>query len=204
MNTEDYARYVAFLKLHLSPPRLDHSIGVMRVMQELASIYSLDSDQATTAGLLHDAAKDLPTETQLALAEQAQIKFSYPCERHPVYLHAPVGAFVVSNKLGITDSLVLDAIAFHSYSGHGENFDTPLARCLRSADILAPVNDWKGMRRLKSIVYTGQLQEAALLQSGWLIEYFREIGLPIHPTLDNNFCSLSTQLQVNDSFFERW
>jgi HD superfamily phosphohydrolase YqeK len=56
------ARYTPFLKQLLTPNRLRHSYGVMQVMQELAPIYALDPKKALLAGLLHDAAKELPPE----------------------------------------------------------------------------------------------------------------------------------------------
>lgn len=203
MNIQDHDNYLSFLKRSLTPQRLQHSVGVMSVMGDLAEIYSLDWTQATCAGLLHDAAKDLTVERQLELAKEANIKFDHPFERHPVYLHAVVGAYLVSKELGITDSLVLDAIAMHSHSGYGRNNDTPLARCLQLADILAPIKEWNGIKRLKSLVYAGQMEEAVLLQCGWLIEFFNEIGVPIHPNLTRNFQLLSVKLSVADSFFER-
>ncbi len=49
----DLARYLAFLRGLVSPPRLRHSIGVMRVMGDLAVIYRLDEREALEAGLLH-------------------------------------------------------------------------------------------------------------------------------------------------------
>lgn len=204
MNHQDYDKYLQFLKRNLTSERLEHSIGVMRVMGELAEIYSLDATQAETTGLLHDAAKDLPVADQLALAEQANLQFAHASERHPVYLHAPVGAYVVATELGITDGLVLDAIRAHSNTWNVRSDDTPLARCLRSADILAPAKEWKGMNRLKSVVYAGKMEEAMLLQYHWLIELFQETDVPIHPNLTSSYQWLSDKLQVTDSFFERW
>jgi len=84
------AEYIPFLVNVLTLSRLRHSLGVMQVMGELAEICHLDRTQALLAGLLRDAAKDLSVERQLALAEEAQIEFHHDCERHPVYLHAPV------------------------------------------------------------------------------------------------------------------
>ncbi len=200
-NTEQYLPY---LKQVLTPSRLEHSLGVMRVMGELAEIYALDATQAMTAGLLHDAAKDLPLEQQLALAQEAPIEFKHPCERHPIYLHAPVSAYLCSRELGITDNLILDSITAHSHSYDGERFDTLFSWCLRAADMLAPVKEWKGMQKLARAVYAGQIQEASLLKCGWLIEYLEEVAIPVHPALQNSCQSLAARLDVTDSFFERW
>ena len=196
--------YLSFLERTLTPSRFQHSLGVRRVMGELAEIYGLDHAPAMTAGPLHDAAKDLSPERQLALAEQANIKFLHPSERHPAYLHAPLGAYVASKELGVRDRLVLEAIASHSYIGNGVNFDAPFSWCLRFADLLAPVREWQGMNKLKSTVYAGRMQEAALLQCRWLIEYLQEFGVPIHPNLERKFLSLAAQLGVDEAFFERW
>jgi HD superfamily phosphohydrolase YqeK len=83
----------------------------MQVMAELTPIYSLDRAQAKSAGLLHDAARDLNCEHQLALAKEAGIELCDPCEQHPVYLHALVGAYLAAKELGVMDRLILDAIA---------------------------------------------------------------------------------------------
>jgi predicted HD superfamily hydrolase involved in NAD metabolism len=197
-------KYRPFLASVLTPPRLQHSLGVMQVMGELAGIYHLDREQALLAGLLHDAAKDLSIERQLALAAEARIEFHHECERHPVYLHAPVGAYVVARDLGVTDEQVLNAIATHSDSGDRLESDVCFQWCLQAADILAPVSEWRGIRKFKEIVYAGRLSEAALLRSGWLLEYFERAGVPIHPNLERKFQSLLDQLQVAESFFERW
>ena len=197
-------RYLPFLRSLLTPSRLQHSLGVMRVMAELTPIYSLDRVQAMTAGLLHDAARDLNSEHQLALAEEAGIELCDPCEQHPVYLHALVGAYLVAKELGITDRLILDAIAAHSYAGNGHHFDAPLSQCLRFADILAPVQEWQGMKKLKGVVYARQTEEAALLQCGWLIEYFQEQRVPVHPNLARQYQVLVSKVAVTESFFERW
>ena len=176
----------------------------MKVMADLSEVYRLDSAKAMMAGLLHDAARDFTSLQLLTTAGEAKIKFSHPCEQHPVYLHAPVSAYLVSKELGVTDQLVLDAISTHSYVNTRDNFDVLFCWCLRAADILAPVQEWKGMRKLKSIVYAGRMEEAALLQSGWLIEYFEEQSIPVHPNLVKKFQALSAKLSVTNSFFARW
>jgi predicted HD superfamily hydrolase involved in NAD metabolism len=176
----------------------------MHVMGELAQVYRLDPTRAMTAGLLHDSARDLKVEHQLALAEEAGMMLSHPCERHPVYLHALVGAYLVSKELGITDGLILDAISTHSYAGNGDNLENLFSRCLRAADILAPIHEWKGKEKLRRVVWAGRMDEAALLQSGWLIEFFEQRGIPVHPNLMESYETLSAKLGVDDSFFERW
>jgi len=188
----------------LTPQRLQHSLGVMHVMRELADIYSLDPARAAVVGLLHDAGKDLTATQQIALAKEMGLELRYPCEKHPQYLHGPVSAYLIWKECNITDDLILEAISTHTYYGKGVNLNLALAWSLRFADLLAPAREWVGMKKLKTIVYKGELEKAALLQSRWVIEFFEEIDIPIHPNLTRIFRELSIQLGVDSSFFERW
>ncbi len=195
--------YHAYLTQHLTPARLQHSIGVMRLMQDLAELYGLDLDRAITAGLLHDVAKDLSPEELLTLAEQGGITFAYPCEQIPMYLHGPVGAYLVQTELGVTDSVIVDAIKMHTSHGEVAEGQRRFAWCLRLADILAPVKPWPGMKKLKRKVYTGHFEEAKLLLSAWVIEYFQASDIPVHPNFRQNVATISARLRVGPGFYER-
>jgi predicted HD superfamily hydrolase involved in NAD metabolism len=175
----------------------------MRVMMDLADIYGLDRDQALSAGLLHDTAKELEAEQLRALADEGRIELTDPCDQHPVYLHALVGAYLVQRDLDISDREVLRAIAAHSYARDGLAGNVGLINCLRVADILVPVEAWEGIQKLKRLVYAGRLEEASLLHCGWSIDYFREIGVPLHPNLQREFAALSTKLAVSGAFFDK-
>ena len=178
-------RYLAFLESVLTPERLQHSLGVEHVMEELAGVYSLDREQAALTGLLHDVAKDMEPERQMALATEAGIDIGHPCERDPFYLHGPVGAYVVSKRLGVGDPTVLRAIAMHTWCGEGGGgLGFPLLWCLRFADLLEPTRDdrrWK--QELGRMAYAGRLEEAALFETRLLIRWFEENGTPIHPNM---------------------
>jgi predicted HD superfamily hydrolase involved in NAD metabolism len=200
---EALARYLLLVRTQLSDARIRHSIGVMQVMADLAPIYSLDQAQATTAGFLHDVARDVPDADMFAYVEHVGIPLRHPCERHPVYLHALVGAYQVEHRLGVTDPAVIDAVAAHSYAGDGPNWDAPLTRCLRLADVLAPIRSWEGMDKLEHVTYHGRLEEASLLHAAWVIEYMGEQVIPVHPNLTRERDRLAAQLAVPPTFFDR-
>lgn len=182
--------YLPFLQRILTPARLQHSLGVMQVMGELAPIYALDEERALTAGLLHDAAKDLtPAQIEQIIIE-AKIEFGHPSERdYVLYLHGPVGAYYVQKELGVSDPFILDAIARHTWITAIEAFESPLVWCLRFADILEPNRNWNetarkirdGEPRLRQAVFAGQLAEAALIQAEILIDFLEDAGKPVHP-----------------------
>ena len=124
-------QYLPFLKRVLTPHRLEHSLGVMQVMGELADPFGLDKEKAQTIGILHDAAKDLPQSKIDELVREGNIKISNECEKdYVLYLHGPVGSYFVSQELGINDELILDAIKTHTYYATSRYFDDPMSWCL--------------------------------------------------------------------------
>jgi predicted HD superfamily hydrolase involved in NAD metabolism len=204
------SRYLPFLEEVLTPSRLAHSLGVMQVMGELAEIYQLEQEQALTAGILHDAGKDLPVEKQNELVAAGSIRIDQECETNYVlYLHGPVSSFLVQTELGIQDELILDAITGHTYFGDSPHFDHPLSWCLRFSDILEPTRNWgkekiilNCAKRLRELAYAGQLQAAAFLQTGCLIQWFEEKGMPVHPRMRSIKQGLGNTLNLSDVFLE--
>lgn len=189
MTPDMFPVYFSFLERVLTPPRLKHSLGVMQVMEELAVVYGLDMEKARAAGLLHDAGKDLTSEQQAYLIKEGGIEVRYPEELdYVLYLHGPVGAYFVRKELGVSDTLILDAIAMHTYYGEGAHWDDPLVWCLRFSDILEPNRNWsavswlrQGEPLLRELAYSGRMADAASLQTGVIIEWFDTVGYPVHP-----------------------
>ncbi len=205
MNT---TAYLPYLEKVLTPKRLEHSLGAMQIMGELAGVYGMDREQWMTAGLLHDAAKDLSPARQEEIVRQANIEIRDVCDLdYGLYLHGPVGAYLVQQDLGVTDPLILDAIKMHTYYGQGNNFHAPISWCVRFSDVLEPTRNWSnvawlrnGVSRLRETVYAGRLMEGAFLQTGWLINWFSEAGMLIHPGMRRAHQELSVRLNVDDSF----
>lgn len=204
------AHYTTFLKPVLTPDRYRHSLGVMQVMEDLAGVYGLDREQAALAGLLHDAAKDLPPDEQRRIIQEAALEIeSLNDLNYKLYLHAPVGAVFVRQALGIQDPLVLDAIRLHTYHGEGENFHSPFVWCLRFSDVLEPNRNWAnvpwirtGRDRLDRLVHEGRLKEAAFLQTGWVIRMFEGNHFPVHANLHRVYRELSQELSLDAAFLD--
>jgi predicted HD superfamily hydrolase involved in NAD metabolism len=197
------SHYLPFLQRVLTPSRLQHSLGVMQVMGELAKIYALDEERALTAGLLHDAAKELTTEQIEKIVIEAPIEFHDPSEHEYVlYLHGPVGAYYVQKELGVSDPIILDAIYRHTWVGKIEEFESPLVWCLRFSDILEPNRRWNdaarkiraGEPRLRQTVFAGQLEESALILAEILIDFMEDVGSPVHPNYYRMRRELSARL----------
>ena len=177
-------RYLTDLRANLTPARLNHSLEVMAVMDRLAGVYSLDREKALTAGLLHDAVKDFPDKQLVEMAGRAGLPLVDPCDRHPLYLHGPVGAVYVRERLGVRDAQILDAIYTHSLIENGSDFHAPFSWCLRFADILEPTRSWTDFHaRLGPVVYAGDLRKGAQMVMEWVLVLFARLGNPVHPRL---------------------
>ena len=193
------AKYEGYLKKKLTPQRFEHSLGVMNTMEELSAVYNLNQDQAMLAGLLHDAAKELPPSEWMSLVSQDKqlLRDSMLYDYHR-YLHGPVGTIVIQGDLHIEDEEVQGAIATHGYYGPWKAFDRPLSWCLRMSDILEPGRDWRDNRWLKDLVtplreaaYGGQLKEAALMITQRLSVWYAAEGIAVHPNIQRVAHSLS-------------
>lgn len=203
--------YLPFLERVLTPHRLQHSLNVMTMMDDLSGIYRLDRDRAVLAGLLHDAAKDITPEQREQLIAEAGIPNQEPWERDYVfYQHGPVGAYFVRKELGITDPVILDAITMHTYCGEGENFYSALVWCLRFSDILEPGRHWDENTRwlrdgeplLRELVFGGRLDEAAFFQTGLLLRFRQDRSGPIHPQMRQAHLDYAARTGLDDSWFD--
>ena len=95
--------------------RFVHSLGVMTLAGELADIYGIDRQKASLAGLIHDAAKQLPKDEQLELLEKAyegkekdEIVF-----KSKSLWHGPAGSVYVKEKFGV-DEEIQNAVFYHT------------------------------------------------------------------------------------------
>ena len=99
----------------MNEERFTHSLGVMELSGELARIYNVDEKRARLAGLIHDAAKQLPEKEQHKLLEKAydgkepdRIVF----ENKSLW-HGPAGAVYVREKFDADDE-ICSAVFYHT------------------------------------------------------------------------------------------
>ena len=93
----------------MSGKRLLHSINVCVLATRYAVRFGADPDKCALAALLHDCAKELPEDEQIALS--AKIIHGYIPGKQ--ILHSPAGAVYAREHYGVEDQEVLDAIQFH-------------------------------------------------------------------------------------------
>jgi predicted HD superfamily hydrolase involved in NAD metabolism len=104
----------------------------------LAMRYGSDMEQAMLAGLLHDCAKCLPGEKQIALCKKHHIPMRRVEEENPFLLHAKLGAFLAKKNYHVEDAKVLHAIEVHTT---GEPAMNQLDKIIFIADYIEPNRD---------------------------------------------------------------
>lgn len=107
------------IKKHISDlmdkERFNHSLGVMELSEKLAKIYGIDSEKAKFAGLIHDAAKQLPRDKMFFLLEKAyegREKDEIVFENKALW-HGPAGAVYVKETFG-ADEEIASAVFYHT------------------------------------------------------------------------------------------
>jgi HD superfamily phosphohydrolase YqeK len=117
-------------------------------------------------------------------------------------MNPDVDDYIIEQKLGVIDSIILDAISRHSYFGEGSALSSSFCWCLRFADLLEPTRDWEELRsKLKPFVYAGEIGEAAYLLMRWVIPFHESVLLPVHPNMHRVFDELSI-LKSQGSLYE--
>lgn len=108
-----YTKYKEWLKNNLKEERYEHSLGTAECAEELAKRFGVDSDKAYLCGLIHDCAKCFPDmELKSMICECSNL-----CDGeliNPKTYHAPAGAIIAKQELGICDEEILSATRWHT------------------------------------------------------------------------------------------
>lgn len=126
------------LKRRLPKRRYRHSLGVSYTAAVLAWAHGVDQEKAMLAGLLHDYAKAMSNEEQIAYCKKHHIELTKYERRHPQVIHGKVGALMIMRRYGIKDEQVLNAIIHHTLGREGM---TTLEKIVFIADYIEPERD---------------------------------------------------------------
>lgn len=102
------------LKKELDKNRYEHTKGVMYTAGCIAMAHGYDYKKAMLAGLLHDCAKCIPTETKFELCEKYHVILSESEVKNPSLIHAKLGAALAEQVYQVTDPEILHAIKVHT------------------------------------------------------------------------------------------
>ena len=132
-----------YKKYGMKPSRVRHSYSTALCGAQLAKRMNIDTDKAATALLLHDIGKYVTSEA----AEKMGLHFSVDLAAMPEPIrHAEIGACILSQLEGITDSEIIGAVRWHTT---GKAAMSPLEIVVFLADFIEPFRDFAGVDEVR-------------------------------------------------------
>lgn len=173
MNRDEALKLV---KPHLTDHRYEHTLGVTETAVELAEKYGADKEKTEIAAIFHDYAKFRPKEEM----RQVVVDHDLPkdlLEYSTELLHAPVGAILVRDEIGITDEDILGAITHHT---SGRPNMTLIEKCVFLADYIEPGRKFPGVKEVRELA--SENLDAAIIQSlKNTVNFLMKKNQPVYP-----------------------
>jgi predicted HD superfamily hydrolase involved in NAD metabolism len=163
------------LKKMLDEKRFVHTIAVCEAAVTLAERFGTNKEKAYLAALLHDCARGLDGEQQIAYCKEKNIELDDYMKNDINPVHALIGADMAKRQFGINDKEILDAISRHAVGC--ENM-TLLDKIIFIADMIEPNrtgNDADKARKLAE-----KDLDKALVPAMRMKTYYLK-GKPMHP-----------------------
>lgn len=137
------------LQAGLSEGRFQHVLRVEEEAVKLAKHFDKDPVKASIASLLHDNAKEMPSQEMYTLARDYWDDGSLKEANEGVW-HGLAAATIAKKVFDCQDQEILDAVAFHP-TGWYHMTDT--AKILYLADYIESGRDFKGVNKMRQISY---------------------------------------------------
>ncbi|MDW7659456.1 MAG: nicotinate-nucleotide adenylyltransferase [Bacillota bacterium] len=172
----------------LTPKRQIHSLNVLNYALHLAIRHGISSRQTALAAILHDCAKCLPADRQLALALESDERALLD---EPL-VHGPAGAVLARQRFGILDEAVLHAIHCHT-TGCADM--TPLDQIIFVADKVEPGRNYANLDEIRSLAETN-LNQATRLCLQEIELYLRREQLSSHPYAGQALADMHNRIKL--------
>ncbi len=166
------------MRAHLAQEhRFAHSLRVARFADRLAQRHEEPAGRARLAGLLHDLARLYAPERLVAECEERGLALDGFERRHPIVLHARLGAELARERFDVDDPAVLSAIGKHTVAAPEMS---RLDCIVYLADALEPGRAYPERARFEALAFRN-LNEAMRAVLGSTLTYLRERGLEAAP-----------------------
>ncbi|MCR4778886.1 MAG: bis(5'-nucleosyl)-tetraphosphatase (symmetrical) YqeK [Lachnospiraceae bacterium] len=173
-NQEQILRLTEMIRGILKPSRFEHSLGVSYTAAALAMRYGADVYKARVAGILHDCAKYLSDDEQIAFAKEKGIELTEAEIANPALIHAKTGAYFAKVKYEIEDSEIINAIRYHTT---GKEDMTLLEKIIFCADYMEPNRkSIPGLDSIRNTIFK-DLDKAALMICDNTLNYLDSLGI---------------------------
>lgn len=161
----------------LPPRRLAHVMGGAQYAVALALRWGTDANEALTAMLLHDVAKNEPRERLRAIIEAHPGEDDPEDRAHPSIWHAVAGAILAREEFGVPSAAVHRAIRLHP-TGDAEM--SLLDKIVFLADYIEPNRSHPAAEPLRRLAFEN-LDEAVCRAIATKTDHLRERGRRLHP-----------------------
>ena len=91
-----------------------HIHRVVEIARELAVCHGINQEQAALAALAHDVARAMTDGELLRRAAGMGLPIGVVDRRVPILLHGPVGAEILQQEAGLTDTSIYKAVYWHT------------------------------------------------------------------------------------------
>jgi len=177
------------IQSQLTAKRFEHSLRVAATAKELASLYHEDEKKVELAAILHDYAKDFPTDK----LKQLLVKGGFPEELllyNQELWHGPVGSYIIKSEHGITDMDILNGVRFHTTGRAGMS---KLELIIYVADYIEPGRQFPGVNEVRKIAQSN-LSKAAWLVSSNTIQFLLQKNALVYPDTIHVYNDLTRSL----------
>ncbi len=184
----------ALLEKSLPPKRYQHSMRVYETALALGKRHHAEEAKVALAALLHDCGREIPVKESVEKARAFGLPVDFIEAGQPVLLHAKIGACLATQKYGVTDPEVLEAIRCHTT---GAETLSLTARIVFLADMLEPGRRFPGVEELRRLARE-DLEQAMFTAYRDTICYLLEAGALIHPAAIAGYNRLALQRKNTD------
>ena len=161
-------RVQTWVEAHLKPKRIPHVRGVVETADWMATRYiPAERMRARLAAWIHDAAKRLPDDELLRLAELHQLPISEGERMVPMLLHGAVGYVLAAEEFGLDDPQLQTACAFHTTGDPSMN---AVDMIVYVADLIEPTRDFPGVEELRAEAKVS-LEGVTLMATDFTLRY---------------------------------
>ncbi len=162
----------------LSPKRYTHTLGVVKEAERLCDKYGGDVAKARIAAILHDIAKEIPSEEKRTLCSKYHVKLDSVMKAQIDLAHGPLAAKMAAEKFGIADKDILNAISYHTT---GRKNMSLLEKIIYTADATDFSRDYyEGLNEIRDAVER-DLDEAVVASLKITIAYNQNKKREVHP-----------------------
>ena len=135
------------IQRELSEKRYNHSIGVMKKVEELAKLYKVNINKAKLVGLAHDIGKELSKEDKLKYVKENDIEIDKIEKINVGLLHGKIGADICKKRYDFTEDMQ-DAIKFHTTGNKDMDL---LAKIIFVADKIEEGRKYKDKNKMQEL-----------------------------------------------------